>query len=142
MEECNEALSLIYTPYQKKKNFGVSKSDRIYYYSPFSDFDIHICEKTKKLSDMNKEKKEIEDKIKELFEETKKVNMEKFAGAVIISFNTIKEKEEFLSYVPKSLVVQLLKIIGKLRYLFCFCCIKKIEGNSRVLSHSPMISFQ
>ena len=141
LEECNEALSLIYTPYQKKKNFGVSKSERIYYYSPFSDFDIHICEKTKKLSDMNKEKKEIEDKIKELFEETKKVNMEKFAGAVIISFNTIKEKEEFLSYVPKSLVVQLLKIIGTLRYLFCFCCIKKID-NSPIIMKTMKIKIE
>ena len=130
LEKCTEITSLINSPYQKQKNLGIKKkSDRLYYYSPLSDFNIHICERTKKLSDIIDEKKEVEKQINQLLEEAKEINMEKFAGAVIISFNTIKEKEEFMSHIPNSLFIKLLKIIGKLRYFFCFCCIDKIDNS-------------
>ena len=136
LEKCTEITSLINSPYQKQKNLGIKKkSDRLYYYSPLSDFNIHICERTKKLSDIIDEKKEVEKQINQLLEEAKEINMEKFAGAVIISFNTIKEKEEFMSHIPNSLFIKLLKIIGKLRYFFCFCCIDKIDNSKFVMKN-------
>ena len=61
--------------------------------------------------------------------ESKKINMDKFAGAVIISFNTIKEKEEFLSHFQNNFFVHFINVAGKLRYFFCFCCIKKIDNS-------------
>ena len=51
LEKCNEMVSLIHSPYQKNKNLNVKKSERLYYYSPLSDFNIHLCERTKKLSE-------------------------------------------------------------------------------------------
>jgi len=64
LEKCNEIISLIHSPYQKQKNFN--KDDKLYYYSPFSDFNIHLCERTKKLSDIKNEKKEVEKQINQL----------------------------------------------------------------------------
>ena len=135
LEECEDMENLIHLPYQKNKNLGVDKSKRIYYYSPLNEFNVHICERTKKLSDIKKEKSEIQKQINELLQEIEEINMEKFAGALIVSFNTIKEKEEFMSHIPNSLFIKLLKIIGKLRYFFCFCCIDKIDNSKFVMKN-------
>ena len=135
LEECEDMENLIHLPYQKNKNLGIDKSKRIYYYSPLNEFNVHICERTKKLSDIKKEKSEIQKQINELLQEIEEINMEKFAGALIVSFNTIKEKEEFMSHIPNSLFIKLLKIIGKLRYFFCFCCIDKIDNSKFVMKN-------
>ena len=134
-EECEEMEHLIHLPYQKNKNLGVDKSQRIYYYSPLSDFNIHLCERTKKLSDIKKEKSEIQKQINEWKKEIEEINMEKFAGTLIVSFNTMKEKEEFMSHISNNLFIQLLKMIGKLRYFFCFCCIDKIDNSKFVMKY-------
>ena len=135
LEECEDMENLIHLPYQKNKNLGIDKSKRIYYYSPLNEFNVHFCERTKKLSDIKKEKSEIQKQINELLQEIEEINMEKFAGALIVSFNTIKEKEEFMSHIPNSLFIKLLKIIGKLRYFFCFCCIDKIDNSKFVMKN-------
>ena len=138
LEKCNEMVSLIHSPYQKNKNLNVKKSERLYYYSPLSDFNIHLCERTKKLSDIKKEKLNIEKQINDLLEETKEINMAKFAGAVIVSFNTTKEKEEFLNHIPNTLFLKLLKMIGQVRYFFCFCCIDKIDNSKFIMKYLKM----
>ena len=61
--------------------------------------------------------------------------MEKFAGAVIISFNTIKEKEEFLNHIPNSFFLNILKMIAKLRYFFCICCVDKIDNSMVIMKY-------
>ena len=135
LDKCEEIINLIHSPYQKRKNINVEKSERVYYYSPLSDLNIHICERSKKLSDVKKEKREIEKQLNELLEETNEINMDKFAGAVIVSFNTAREKEEFLSQIPNTLFLKLLKMISKLRYFFCFCCIDKIDNTKFIMKH-------
>ena len=135
LEKCDEIINLINSPYQKRKNINVDKSQRLYYYSPLSDFNIHICERSKKLSDVIKEKSEIEKQLNQLLEETNEVNMDKFAGAVIVSFNTTREKEEFMSQIPNTLFLKLLKMISKLRYFLCFCCIDKIDNAKFIMKH-------
>ena len=134
-EKCEDMSLLKYTPYQEKKNYKVTKSQQAFYYSPFMDLNIHICERKKKLDEIKKEKRELEKEIEDLLEERKEITMEKFAGAVIVSFNTIKEKEEFLNKIPNSLFIQLVKMICKLRYFFCFCCIDKIDNSNFVMKH-------
>ena len=133
LEKCNEYIEKIESlPYQIQKNEELGKKDknRSYFYSPLSDFNIHWFEREKKLEDILEEKKNLEKEINILLEDSKKINMDKFAGAVIISFNTIKEKEEFLSNFPNNFFVHLLNVVGKLRYFFCFCCIKKIDNST------------
>ena len=118
-------------PYQIQKNeeLGLRGDNRNYFYSPLSEFNIHWFEKYKCLSEIKREKKKLERDIDYLLDESQKINMDKFAGTIIVSFNTIKEKEEFLSNFPKTIVVFLLNGVGKLRYFFCFCCIKKIDNS-------------
>ena len=147
LERCNECIEKIESlPYQKAKNDELKLKDdekgdenngekddkkgneRYYFYSPLSEFGIHLFEKKIPLSKLQKEKEDLEKDIDLLLKESKKINMDKFAGAVIISFNTIKEKEDFLSNFPNNFFTRFLKIAGKLRYFFCFCCIKKIDN--------------
>ena len=127
-EKYDEILNLQNSNYQKFKNSGVKESEKLYYYSPLSDFDIHICERSQKISDVENKKKKIDKEINELLDEAKNVDMQKFAGSVIVTFNTVKEKEEFLSHLPNSWFLNIFKLIGRLRYFLCFCCIDKIES--------------
>ena len=132
LEKCNEYIEKIESlPYQINKNeeLGLKGEEREYFYSILSDFNIHWFEKSKKLSDIKKDKEVVENQINNLLLESKKIEMDKFAGTVIISFKTIKEKEEFLSNLPNKFFVQFLNVAGKLRYFFCFCCIKKIDNS-------------
>ena len=138
LERCDEIINLMDSPYQNRKNIGVEKSQRKYYYSPFTDFHFHICEKcdrSRKLSDIIKEKEEVLKKLNDLKDDINEVNMEKFAGAVIVSFNTIKEKEEFMSHIPQSFFLDMLKFIGKIRYFVCCCCIDKIDKTKFVMKY-------
>ena len=132
LEKCNEYIEKIESlPYQINKNeeLGLKGEKREYFYSLLSDFNIHWFEKSKKLSEIKEDKDNVEKQINNLLLESKKIEMDKFAGTVIISFKTIKEKEEFLSNLPNNFFVQFLNVAGKLRYFFCFCCIKKIDNS-------------
>ena len=132
LEKCNEYIEKIESlPYQIQKNEEMNLKDeaREYFYSPLSGFNVHWFERSKKLSEIIKDKKSAESQINNLLLESKKINMDQFAGTVIISFKTIKEKEEFLSNVPNNFFVRFLNVVGKLRYFFCFCCIKKIDNS-------------
>jgi hypothetical protein len=132
LEKCNEYIEKIESlPYQIQKNEEMNLKDeaREYFYSPLSGFNVHWFERSKKLSEIIKDKKDAESQINNLLLESKKINMDQFAGTVIISFKTIKEKEEFLSNVPNNFFVRFLNVVGKLRYFFCFCCIKKIDNS-------------
>ena len=129
LEKCNECMEKVESlTYQIQKNKGLEDEKKNYFYSPLSDFNIHWFEKKKSLKEIKEDKSLLEKEIDNLLKESKKINMDKFAGAVIISFNTIKEKEKFLSNFPDNLFVHFLNIAGKLRYFFCFCCIKKIDN--------------
>ena len=131
LEKCNERIEKIENlPYQKQKNeeSDLKGDKRNYYYAPLSNFNIHWFEKAKNLDEIKKEKKKAEDERDKLLNESKEINMDKFAGAVIVSFNTIKEKEEFLSNISNTFIPSILRIIPKLRYFFCFCCLEKVEN--------------
>ena len=130
LEKCNECIEKIENlPYQKQKNeeSNLKGDERNYYYAPLSNFNIHWFEKAKNLEDIKKEKEDSEKRINELLNESKEINMDKFAGAVIVCFNTIKEKEKFLSNINNTFIFQFLKVVSKLRYFFCFCCLEKVE---------------
>ena len=48
-----------------------------------------------------------------------------FGGAAFITFNTIKQQEEYLSKLPKNFFDYLIAFFKNLFYLFCPCCTKK-----------------
>ena len=53
------------------------------------------------------------------------INENNFAGVAFLSFNTLKEQEDFLSQFPSNIFTYFLKFIKDLKYIFCFCCYKK-----------------
>ena len=54
------------------------------------------------------------------------INEKNFSGIAFVSFNTLKEQEDFLSQFPTTLVSYFVQYIKDLKYIFCFCCYKKI----------------
>ena len=123
-------------PYQisKNKSLGLKGDNQKFFDSFLSGYDLYICNcysKGKSLSKLKKRKNEIETKLKELLKNSKNVTEENFAGAAFITFNTIKEKELFLSEFPKNIVTRFFGFIKNMKYIFCFCCINKIK-HSRI----------
>ena len=118
--------------YQIKKNYELHLKDdeRRYFYNPLPDFignlfNCGICEKFETLSDILKEKKELEIKLSELLEQTENLTEDNFSGAVFVTFNKIDEAERFLAPYPKNLIMSIFNGIKNLKYYLCGCCVDK-----------------
>ena len=116
-------------PYQIKKNdeLGLEGNQRKYFDSFLSGYNLfwlNCCEKGIELSKLEEEKKQIEDEIESMIK-SEDINENNFAGVAFVSFNTLKEQEDFLSQYPSNIVSYFLKIIWELKYIFCCCCVKK-----------------
>ena len=117
-------------PYQIEKNkiLNLEGKQRRYFGSILSGYNLfwfNCCDKGIELSQLENEKNEIEDEIKALLKKSKDIDENNFSGVVFISFNTIKEQEEYLSQFPSNIFSYFLKIIVNLKYIFCFCFTKK-----------------
>ena len=125
-------------PYQIEKNkiYDERGEERRYFGSILSGYNLYwfnCCDKGIKLSELEKQKKEKERKIIQLLRKTEEIDENNFAGVAFVSFNTIKEQEDFISQFPDNILSYLLKIIFDLKYIFCFCCIKKnLKANLNV----------
>ena len=122
LHKIEEKLSKIKNhPYQIAKNeqYKLAGDNREYF---DSFLDLHCCEKQEKMSSLKKEEKNLNNKINELWEKSRKNTIKYFAGCVFISFETLKEQEEFLLKKTNNLIIYLLKLFG---YVFCGCCINK-----------------
>lgn len=126
-------------PYQIKKNdeLGLEGNQRKYFGSFLSGYNLfwfNCCEKGIELSKLEEEKEKIEDNIGKLII-SEDINENNFAGVTFVSFNTLKEQEEFLSQFPSNIISYFLKIIWDLKYIFCFCCLKKdLKANINVIA--------
>jgi len=125
-------------PYQIKKNeeMNLEGNKRKYFDSFLSGYNLfwfNCCEKGIELSKLEEEKEDTENKIK-LAVQLEDINEYNFAGVAFVSFNTIKEQEEFLKQFPSNFITYFLKIIWDLKYIFCFCCLKKdLKANLNVV---------
>ena len=122
LHKVQEKLSKIKNhPYQITKNEEFNlKGDNREYFDSF--LDLHCCEKREKMSLLKKEETKLQNDINELWEKCRKNTVEYFAGCVLLSFNTLKEQEEFLTKKTNNIIIYLLKLFG---YIFCGCCIDK-----------------
>ena len=117
-------IKIKYNPYQIKKNDKMRlEGNQRKYFDSFL-FLFNCCEKGIELKKLEERKKEIEDKIKSAMK-SEDINENNFAGVAFVSFNTLKEQEDFLSQFPSNIVSFFLKLIWDLKYLFCCCCLKK-----------------
>ena len=118
-------------PYQiaRNKEKGYIGDKRRYFSSFLSGYNLYwcnCCDKGIELSQLEKEKEEIEKGIKDLMKASEEdINQNNFAGVAFVSFNTLKEQEDFLSQFPSNIFSYFIKLIKDLKYIFCFCCFKK-----------------
>ena len=122
-ESCLEIISEIeYDPKIKKQNKkdNLEGDNRKFYSSKCFFF---TEEKT--LDSVKKEKEELEKKINELIEDSKKNTSNYFGGAALITFDTIREQELFLNNLPRNFIDYFLEFLTYLAYLFCSCCFDK-----------------
>ena len=117
-------------PYQIKRNKekGYIGENRRYFSSFLSYYNLYwcnCCDKGISLSQIKKEKVEIEKGIADLMKASEDINQNNFSGVAFISFNTLKEQEDFLSQFPSNIFSYFIKYIKDLKYIFCFCCFKK-----------------
>ena len=129
-------------PYQIERNkiYDEIGEERRYFGSILSGYNLYwfnCCDEGIKLSELEKQKSEKEEKIIELLHKSEEIDVNNFAGVAFVSFNSIKEQEEFLSQFPNDILSYLIKIISDLKYIFCCCCIKKdLKKNLNVFAAS------
>ena len=127
-------------PYQieRNKEKGYEGDKRRYFSSFLSGYNLYwcnCCNKGIELSQIEKEKTEIENNILDLMKASEDINENNFAGVAFISFNTLKEQEDFLSQFPSNIFSYFLKWLKNFKYIFCFCCFKKkLKENLDALS--------
>ena len=124
----NEKINKIdFDPNIKKENDkqGLEGPKRNYYsyILPFCPFTY--CPKKESLEDIIKEKKATEEKMKKLIKDSKEHISEYFGGAAFITFNKIKQQEEYLSKLPNNFFDYIIDFLLGLKYLFCSCCVNK-----------------
>ena len=117
-------------PYQIKRNkiYTEKEEEPRYFGSILSGFNLfwfNCFDNGIKMSELVKQKEDKEKKIRELTKESQEINENNFSGVAFVSFNTIKEQEDFLSQFPNNIFTYFLKILLDLKYLLCFCCNKK-----------------
>ena len=127
IEELNEKIERIeFDQSMIKKNKGIKGDKRIYY-------SCLCCEES--LKQIKMKKKDKEKKMNELIEASKGNALENFCGAAFVTFNSIKEQEDYLYQNNKNrcnrLMEALITLI-KVYYYFlipyicgsfcCFCC--------------------
>ena len=131
-DELDEKIQKIeFDPYISGKNKEKElEGDDRNFYSNFLGIPCSCCEKEESLTSIKKEKEQIENEMNELIKASKEKTSEYFGGAAFITFNTIKQQEDYLSRLPKNFFDYLINFFKNLFYIFCSCCTKKNTLNS------------
>ena len=129
-------------PYQieRNKEKGYEGNKRRYFPSFLSGYNLYLCNCCNngiELSQIEKEIEEIEKGISELMKASEDINEKNFSGIAFVSFNTLKEQEDFLSQFPTNLFSYFVQYIKDLKYIFCFCCFKKNLKENLGVSKAP-----
>ena len=126
----SQIVKATFDPKQILRNEDLDYNEKKYFYSPLTLFGIDIfscdlCLKSALLSELEEEKTELENKLKELLIETENLTEDNFAGIIFVTFETMKEQEKFLDQFPKNFIMNLLTSIKDLKYFLCGCFISK-----------------
>ncbi len=106
-------------------------NDRLYYNFCLSDFGMFCCHSSKESDNYGTLYKQKGDLEKQLDQEerdaTQYITEKNFTGYMLVSFNTIEDKERFLEHYPPNFFGRVWYILTHLQfYLFC-CCLSKEE---------------
>ena len=130
LDELDEKIQKIeFDPYVNEKNKQKNlEGNQRNFYSNFLGLSC-CCEKEESLSDIIKEKEKIEKEINDLIKDSKENTSAHFGGAAFITFNSIKQQEDYLSKLPSNIFDYFIKFFQNIFYLFCSCCTKKDSLN-------------
>ena len=128
----------------KNINLKLSEEEKRYFYYPLDIFDLYVCpftlwEKSKKITDIEKEKNKFEEEQKNLLKKTENLTRDNFSGAIFIIFNSMKEKDKFLENHKKNIIISIIKSIYNLKYYICFCCINSSKRKQYFLKNKMII---
>ena len=128
LDEINEKINKVdFDPMIKKENDKreLEGAQRNYYsyILPFCPFTY--CPKQEALEDIIKEKEETEKKMDKLINDSKEHISEYFGGAAFITFNTIKQQEEYCKKLPNNFFDYIGQFFKQMLDLFCSCCVNK-----------------
>ena len=132
LNELNEKINKIdFDPNIKEENKSRNlEGAQMNYYSyilPICPFTS--CPKKESLEDIMKEKEETEEKINKLIQDSKERISEYFGGGAFITFNTIKQQEEYMSKLPNNFFDYVIRFIKNMGFIFCSCCVDKNSTN-------------
>ena len=95
LDEKIERIEFDQSMIEKNNKKGIKGDERIYYTCCL------CCENEESLEQI-KEREEKEKKMNELIESSKENTSEYFCGAAFVTFNTIKDQEDYLSHIQKN----------------------------------------
>ena len=130
LDELDEKIQRIeFDPYIYEKNKENNlEGEQRNFYSNFLGISC-CCENKESLSSIKEQKTIIQTKITDLIKASKENTSEHFGGAAFITFNTIKQQEEYLSKLPSNFFDYIINFFKNLFYIFCSCCTKKDSLN-------------
>ena len=96
------------------------KLENMSYYSG-----ILCCKKKTEYLKLTTEKRKYEKKLETILKEKMVTSKENFAGSILITFKTIKEKENFYKQFPHSFLEKCFVFIKNLKYRICCYCMSE-----------------
>ena len=117
LDEKIERIEFDQSMIEKNNKKGIKGDERIYYTCCL------CCENEESLEQIKKEREEKEKKMNELIESSKENTSEHFCGAAFVTFNTIKDQEDYLSHIQQNCCRRLMDAFITLFKIFfyCFC---------------------
>ena len=128
LSELNGKINQIdFDPNIKKENdkLELEGTERNYYSYILPICPFTSCPKKESLKDIMKEKQETEEKMTKLIQDSKEKISDYFGGAAFVTFNKLKDQEDYLNKLPKNFFDYIIKFFKNLIYLFCSCCVDK-----------------
>ena len=105
---------------------GYLIEDRRFYYLPFEDFEIYCIKwENKPLSVLEKEKKDLDQKISLEIKKLQEISETNFTGYLFVSFEYIKDKEKILENYPHHFFDIVVDFFKNIKYYLCCCCVSK-----------------
>ena len=114
---------------EENKKLKLEGTERYYfsYILPICPF--NCCPKKESLKDIMEQKTEIEEKMTKLIQDSKEHASEFFGGGAFVTFNKIKQQEDYMSKLPNNFFDYVIHFFKSMAFIFCSCCMNKNSTN-------------
>jgi hypothetical protein len=110
-------------PKQIKLNDNLENNKKLENMSFYSGY--LCCKKKTSYLKLNTDKRKYEKQLETILKEKLVTSKENFAGSILITFKTIKEKENYYKQFPHSFLEKCIVFIKNLKYRICSCCMSE-----------------